>query len=228
MRTRTNALAVLCSGGLDSAILLGEELGRRSAVFPLYVRSGLAYEPVELRYLRRYLGAVRGRGLRPLVILDMPAEDLYGNHWSIAGKGAPARGSADEHVFLPGRNVLLLTKAMLWCHLHQVPAVALGSLATNPFPDATPRFFSALEDVVNQSVQGSVRIELPFAGLTKTDVMQRGRGLPLELTFSCIQPRRGLHCGGCNKCGERQQAFADAAITDPTRYAYPPRKSRHR
>ena len=40
--------------------------------------------------------------------------------------------------------------------------------------------------------------------------MALGRGLPLELTFSCISPLRGLHCGHCNKCAERQAAFRDA------------------
>jgi 7-cyano-7-deazaguanine synthase len=73
--------------------------------------------------------------------------------------------------------------------------------------------------VVNRAVGGAVRIALPFAGLKKQAVMQLGRGLPLEHTFSCIQPRAGLHCGQCNKCAERRQAFADAKMTDPTAYA---------
>ena len=37
--------------------------------------------------------------------------------------------------------------------------------------------------------------------------MELGRDMPLELTFSCIDPRDGLHCGRCNKCAERQEAF---------------------
>ena len=113
----------------------------------------------------------------------------------------------------------LSTKAMLWCHLHDYPAVALGSLQTNPFPDATPQFFARLETVVNQAVEGKVKIHLPFAGLKKTAVMKRGQALPLQHSFSCIQPRRGLHCGVCNKCGERKDAFAAADMIDPTRYA---------
>src|SRR5204863_3515558 len=109
-------------------------------------------------------------------------------------------------VYLPGRNVLLLSKALLWCHLHGFGSVALGSLETNPFPDATPAFFQALESVVNQGVQGAVRIERPYATLTKGEVMRRGRDLPLEHTFSCIRPVQELHCGRCNKCAERRHA----------------------
>ena len=62
-------------------------------------------------------------------------------------------------------------------------------------------------------------IERPFGHLHKTDVMRLGRRCPLELTFSCIAPREGRHCGECNKCGERQAAFRSAGLTDPTEYA---------
>jgi 7-cyano-7-deazaguanine synthase len=130
----------------------------------------------------------------------------------------PDADSADEAVFLPGRNVLLLAKALLWCHLHQVPEVALALLKSNPFPDATPAFFAAFQNAVNRAVGGAVRVSRPYAGQTKADVLRRAAGLPLELTFSCIRPAGGRHCGHCNKCAERRRAFADAGLTDPTPY----------
>jgi 7-cyano-7-deazaguanine synthase len=209
--------AVLVSGGLDSAILVGESV-RDHVVWPLYVRFGLAWEEAELLHLRHFLEAIASPNLRPLVVLDMPVRDLYGQHWSITGEEVPAAGSADEEVFLPGRNVLLLTKALLWCHLHGVPAVALAPLAANPFPDATPAFFAAFAAVVNESVGGSVRIELPYRGLSKVEVLHRGREMPLVWTFSCIRPVNNRHCGTCNKCGERHQSFRDAGLSDPTLY----------
>jgi 7-cyano-7-deazaguanine synthase len=213
-----SVLAVLISGGLDSAILLGEALRSCAAVHPLYVRNGLSWEPVELHHLSRFLEAVHAPALRPLTVLEMPAGDLYGDHWSVTGRGVPGADTADAAVFLPGRNVLLLSKAILWCHLNGVPAVALAPLESNPFPDATPAFFSAFERVVNQAVEGSVRVLRPYLGLHKTAVMGRGRGLPLGLTFSCMRPLGGRHCGACNKCAERRRAFADAGMTDPTAY----------
>jgi 7-cyano-7-deazaguanine synthase len=213
-----DALAVLFSGGLDSAILIGEALRRGQGVHPLYVRCGLFWEAAEFEAMRRFLKAMARPALQPLTILDQPVADLYGHHWSVTGEGIPAAGTPDEAVFVPGRNVLLLGKAMLWCHLHQFPAVAVGSLGTNPFPDASPAFFAALQNTVNMAVQGNVAVQLPFAGMKKTEVMRLGRGLPLELSFSCINPRNGRHCGRCNKCAERKQAFANAGMTDPTLY----------
>jgi 7-cyano-7-deazaguanine synthase len=212
-------LAVLISGGLDSAVLLGESLRGHSAVHPLYLRSGLYWETVELEHLRRFLAAIRDPALRPLHILEMPVADVYTDHWSIAGNDVPDADSPDEAVYLPGRNVWLLSKAMIWCHLRRVPAVVLGTLAANPFPDATPAFIAAFRDLVNEAVGGSVRVERPYAGLSKREVLCRGRSLPLEVTFSCLSPVNGRHCGRCNKCGERRKGFADAGLVDRTDYA---------
>jgi 7-cyano-7-deazaguanine synthase len=44
--------------------------------------------------------------------------------------------------------------------------------------------------------------------------------MPLECTFSCIDPVGDTHCGRCNKCAERRHAFQIAEIPDLTPYAY--------
>ncbi|MBM3993798.1 MAG: 7-cyano-7-deazaguanine synthase [Planctomycetes bacterium] len=211
-------LAVLISGGLDSAILLGDVLRRTLAVFPIYIRCGLSWEAVEFAYLERYLDALRCPGLKPLTVLAQPIADVYGPHWSITGRDVPDADTPDDAVFLPGRNVLLLAKSLLWCHLHRVPALALGSLQTNPFPDATPEFFAGFQNLLNQAMQGRVEVCLPFGGMKKTAVLKLGAELPLEHTLSCIAPVGALHCGRCNKCAERRHAFADAGMADRTRY----------
>ena len=155
-------------------------------------------------------------------VLEQPVADLYGNHWSLTGIGVPAAGTPDEDVFLPGRNVLLLAKSLLWCHLHDVPEIAMAPLAANPFPDATPEFFRDFSATVSRAVDGNVRVFRPYAHLHKTDVLKRAAGMPLEHTFSCIRPANGRHCGRCSKCDERQVGFRDAGISDPTEYAEAP------
>ncbi|MES1213749.1 MAG: 7-cyano-7-deazaguanine synthase [Singulisphaera sp.] len=210
---------VLISGGLDSAILLSHLLAEGDTVQPFYVRSHLAWEETELAWLRRYLKAVARPELAPLVILDLPLGDVYGTHWSTTGEAVPDASTPDEAVYLPGRNALLLIKAVLWCRLRGVERLALAPLASNPFPDATDEFFAEYEAVLNRATEGTVRILRPFATMKKRQVMALGRGWPLELTFSCIAPRQGLHCGRCNKCAERQHAFAEAGLPDPTEYA---------
>jgi 7-cyano-7-deazaguanine synthase len=213
-------LAVLASGGLDSSILLRSAAPMCPAVYPIYIRSGLVWEDVELEYLNRFLAAVSTSTLRPLVMLEMPVADLYGDHWSMTGRDVPGAESPDAAVYLPGRNVLLLSKALLWCHLHDVPTLALATLECNPFPDATPAFFNSLATTVNQAVGGRVEVLAPYTGLSKSLVIKRnGRHLPLQHTMSCLRPVDGRHCGRCNKCAERRGAFRDAGVDDPTDYA---------
>jgi 7-cyano-7-deazaguanine synthase len=215
-------LAVLASGGLDSAILLAEAARAYPAVFPLYVRTGAVWEEVERAHLGRFLAAIRTPALRPLAALDQPVQDVYGSHWSVSGEGVPGADTPDDAVFLPGRNVLLLAKPLIWCHLNGVPELATAPLGSNPFPDATPEFYDDFAALVGRALgkpAGAVRVLRPYAALHKVDVLRRGRGLPLEHTFSCIRPVDGLHCGACNKCAERQVGFRDAGLEDPTRYA---------
>lgn len=215
----TERAAVLVSGGLDSAVLLGEMLRQGREVSPLYVRGGHFWEASELAALRRFLEAVRGPGLRRLQVLDVPVADLLDGHWSVTGLGIPDGEAPDESVYLPGRNVLLLGKAMLWCHLRGVGELALGTLRGNPFPDATPAFFATFGATVNRALGATVRLRHPFVELSKTEIVRLGRDLPLELTVSCLRPLDGLHCGDCNKCTERRRAFARAGLTDATDYA---------
>ncbi len=215
--------AVLTSGGLDSAILVAHVASQllTATVTPIYIRSGLAWETVELRYLQQYLEKLKPRfgNLQPLVILDQPTADLYGNHWSTTGESVPDESTPDEAVYLPGRNLLLTLKGLLWCHLHRVSQLALGVLVSNPFPDASASFFASFAHAVGMGVNDpTLRIIAPFDTLHKTDVMHLGKDLPLEWSFSCIQPIDNLHCGHCNKCAERQHAFRDAGMIDPTEY----------
>ncbi len=227
--TSTNAAAVglLLSGGLDSGILLGHLLNGGRRVRPFYVRSQLVWEEAELSAVRAILKTVGSAALEPLVVLEMPLRDLYGNHWSVTGQNTPDAGSPDEAVYLPGRNVLLAIKPALWCAMHGIEELALAVLASNPFSDATDEFFRNCEKAFEQAAGCRVGLTRPFAHLRKKDVMELGRGSPLELTFSCIAPVDGLHCGRCNKCAERQQAFRSIGVDDPTRYAFKPPLNTH-
>jgi 7-cyano-7-deazaguanine synthase len=216
---RASETGLLLSGGLDSCILLAHLLDAGRTVRPIYIRTGVAWQAEEWGSVRRFLGAVRTSQLRDLVSLELPLDDLYGNHWSMTGLGVPSLGTSDESVYLPGRNPLLLIKAAVWCQMHGIEELALATLASNPFADATEDFFAAFERAVTLAGTAPLRISRPFATRSKREVMELGREYPLEHTFSCIAPHDELHCGECNKCGERKAAFKTAGLTDPTSYA---------
>jgi 7-cyano-7-deazaguanine synthase len=202
-----NTVGLLYSGGLDSSILLAQLLREGLPVQPIYVASRLAWEAAELPAARRFLHAVATPACRELIVLQMPADDLYGDHWSVTGENVPSADSPDEAVYLPGRNPLLVLKARMWCQLNGIGTLALGSLASNPFGDASEDFLRSFADLLDHATESRVELVRPLAHLTKVQVLELGHDLPLELTFSCIAPVGGLHCGECNKCTERQTAF---------------------
>ena len=221
-----DAIGVLASGGLDSSILVGHLLREKRRVQPFYIRTGLVWQERELPALRRFLSAVATADLADLVVLDLPLADLYQGHWSLTGRGVPDAKSPDEAVFLPGRNALLVVKAAVWCQLHAIGELAMAPLGTSPFEDASPAFFREFQSAMNRGVERPVKLIRPFSHVSKQQVMELGRGMPLGLTYSCIAPGTksnavGLHCGRCNKCAERQAAFRIANILDPTVYSSP-------
>ena len=215
---------MLVSAGLDSVVLAARE-ARDRYVHPLYIRTGLAWEPEELSALERLLSRppLAGR-LAPLTQLDFTVRDLYpGTHWALRGT-PPAFDTPDEEVYLTGRNVVLLSKAAIYCAQHRIERIALGPLAGNPFPDATPQFFAAMQEALSLGLAHRIEVITPFASMDKSDVIRLGveLGVPFELTLSCMNPREGRHCGQCSKCRERRDAFVEAGIDDPTIYAVAP------
>jgi 7-cyano-7-deazaguanine synthase len=214
-----SSVAVLFSGGLDSSILLAHLVAEEHRVQPVYIDSGLYWQADELRYACRFLRAIDAVLLDDLVVLKLPLADLYVNHWSVTGQDVPGAQDPDDHVYLPGRNPLLMVKAQVWCRLNGVEQLALGALSGNPFADATELFFRQFESAMDRAVSGHVELVRPFAMFTKRQVMQLGRFAPLESTFSCLAPTAGKHCGECNKCAERLLAFREAGIPDSTQYA---------
>jgi len=209
---------LLFSGGIDSAILLEQLLVEGRRVQPIYVACGLRWESAELAAARRYLAAVDAPGIGPLVELSAPLAPLIGEHWGVelatAANSVPGADSADAEVFLPGRNLLLIAPAAIWCQTRGIAELAIGTLAANPFADATGAFLRQMEHLLCLSHGQSIRLRQPLAECSKSEIIGRYRGLPLELTFSCLNPVEGRHCGQCNKCGERRSAFEAAGVED--------------
>jgi 7-cyano-7-deazaguanine synthase len=224
--------AVLLSGGLDSAVLLAEEAASAD-VQPIYVSVGLAWESAERDMVGRFLAAIDPTyHLRPLVSLSIDMRDVYpSTHWALVGR-PPTYHTPDEDVYLPGRNVVLLGKAGVFCAGARIGRLVLGTLDHNPFPDATPEFRTAMSDALSRGLGWGLDIDAPYARVSKADVIHRGvaLGLPLELTLSCMNPAAGAtaallepsaparHCGLCSKCRERHDAFLRAGVGDPTEY----------
>ena len=201
---------------LAKAVADGEE------VQPVYVSTGLAWEPEEREAAGRFIASLPP--MRPVKQLTVDMIDVYSPaHWAVRGV-PPAFDTPDRDVYLEGRNLILLSKAAVFMARTGSARVQIGLLAGNPFPDASPRFFDALQRAVSTGLATAIAIETPLAGMHKPEVIRLGQqlGVRMDLTMSCMQPVAGRHCGRCSKCRERREAFRDAGVPDPTAYAQPP------
>jgi 7-cyano-7-deazaguanine synthase len=210
-------IAVLASGGLDSSVLIAK-LAVDAELYPIYVRCGFKWEDVELRFLRSFVDTIHSPNVKEITMLSAPAAPLYGDHWSVSGARVPAADEPDENTYLPGRNILLISLAAIWCSTHGISRIAIGSLGSNPFPDATPEFFENFTRDLGAGLAHKILIETPLRGFHKEDLIKQFSGFPLDLTLTCMAPEDSRHCGRCNKCFERQQAFRKAGVTDRTVY----------
>ncbi len=218
-RAGRQRVVVLVSGGVESVVLVHTCLRRSLLVQPVYIRCGLQWEAVERTWLARWLHHLHHPRLLPVHMIELPVHALYQTHWSLTGRGVPSHRSADAELYWPGRNVLLTAAAAIYGSQRGISTVALGTLGGNPFGDATPAFFRTFAACLRRALARPVRILTPLRRFTKAQLIAANPSLPFHLTWSCLHPRRGRHCGRCNKCAERRQAFRTAGIPDLTRYA---------
>jgi 7-cyano-7-deazaguanine synthase len=196
------------------------ELCRRfEQIYPVYIRCGLFWEKAELNCLQDFLESIERVAIQPIQVLDFVMDDVYKEGWYATGKNVPSYHEPDEEWQIPGRNIILLSKAAVWCKLNRINSIAHGTLQGNPFADAMPAFFDLMEKAVSHGLETDFNIVTPFRYLDKLDVVRMGQSLPLERTLSCPVPVCNSHCGICGKCKERISAFARAGVCDTTVYA---------
>ena len=108
----------------------------------------------------------------PVARLAVDMHDVYPpSHWAIRGE-SPAYDTPDSDVYLVGRNAVLLAKAGVYCAHHGLRRLVLGTLAGNPFPDASPAFFTAMAQALSLGLAHPIAIEAPLAGSRKSDVIR--------------------------------------------------------
>ena len=137
------------------------------------------------------------------------------------GKGIPI-------TYVPARNTIFLSYALALAEVRKAHKIFIGANAVDfsGYPDCGPEFVRAFQKLANVATKSGVEgrgvsILAPLIDFTKSEIIQQGTKLKLDyaLTFSCYDPvADGLACGQCDSCIIRRKGFAEAGVSDPTKY----------
>jgi 7-cyano-7-deazaguanine synthase len=124
---------------------------------------------------------------------------------------------------VPFRIAHLLAAAVSWAEVLGAEAVFVGAVAedSSGYPDCTPGFYRAFQEVVDLGTRPETRIRIvtPVIAMSKAEIVREGQalGAPFGLTWSCYQSE-DIACGDCESCRLRLRGFAEAGVDDPLPY----------
>lgn len=124
---------------------------------------------------------------------------------------------------VPGRNLIFASIMAGLAESIGAEAIALGIHSGDHaiYPDCRPEFATALQQVLDASTEGKIKVKTPFLNMNKATILQTGYAMslrvPYELTRTCYKDQE-LCCGKCGSCRERLEAFGELGIKDPAQY----------
>lgn len=221
---------VLLSGGLDSTTVAAIALKQGFDVHALSFDYGQNHK-IELESARHVAKAL-GLGNHVVVSVDLRA---FGGSALTSDEAVPKHRTTEEIgqgipvTYVPARNTVFLSLALALAETLSSTDIFIGvnALDYSGYPDCRPEFIAAFETMANLGtkigVEGSQRIKIhtPLLQMTKREIVQEGLrlGVDYSLTMTCYDPSpEGLACGECDACLLRLKGFAEAGVSDPSRY----------
>lgn len=219
---------VLFSGGVDSATCLGLAISRygKENVTALSIAYGQKHEKEiqAAEKIAEYYGV-------ELIHLDLAPIFGYSDCSLLkqSEKEIPKESYADQishtegspvSTYVPFRNGLFLSSAASIALSKGCDLILYGAhsddAAGNAYPDCSAAFNEAMNQAVYEGSGKKLRIEAPFVGLTKADVVKKGLelGVPYKYTWSCYEGGE-RPCGVCGTCIDRAKAFERNGVRDP-------------
>lgn len=221
---------VLLSGGLDSTTTLAIARSEGFEVYAMSFQYGQRNR-VELdcaKYNAQALGA------KQHIIIDIDLR-IFGASALTTDMEVPKNRSDSEIsdeipiTYVPARNTIFLSYAVAWAEVLASDTIFIGvnAIDYSGYPDCRPEYIQAYQTMANLATQTGVegktelKIRTPLINKTKADIIKTGTVLGVDYThtLSCYDPDPdGRACGKCDSCKLRKKGFAEAGISDPTRY----------
>lgn len=221
---------VLCSGGLDSTTVLAIARQQGFCLYALTFDYGQRHA-VEIEAARKVAAAFR---VERHLVVRTDLTDIGGS--ALTSSLAVPENRQLEQIrrdipvtYVPARNTIFLSYALAWAEVEAACDIFIGANVVDysGYPDCRPEYLEAFAHMANLATKAAVqnqvryRIHAPLLHWNKAEIIRQGIALGVDygITHSCYNPQRGLACGRCDSCYLRQKGFAEAGVTDPTRYA---------
>ncbi len=158
-------------------------------------------------------------------------KELYGKTNVLTNQKMRIPSKFDYSIVVPLRNAIFLSIASAWAYTKNAQMIAYGAhTGDQRYPDCRPSFSKLIEkafnegeiDGIRKGIRKKIRVWTPYiAGLSKSDLLQIGfKKIENQIfkTWSCYDSVK-IHCGKCESCNNRKEAFCKARLNDKTRYA---------
>ena len=219
---------VLFSGGVDSTTCLGIAVDKYGA--ENVVALSIAYGQKHTKEIECSQKIAQHYGVEHLY-LDLGKIFQYSNCslLSHSDQEIPTESYAKQiekthgapvSTYVPFRNGLFLSSAASIALSKGCEVIYYGAhsddAAGNAYPDCSDAFNKAINEAIYIGSGNQLKVEAPFIGLTKAQVVKKGLELkvPYELTWSCYMGE-DKPCGVCGTCLDRAKAFEENGVADP-------------
>ncbi len=208
---------VVLSGGPDSTTVAYWAKKQGYQLYPITFKYGqIAVKETECaKKIAENLGA-------QTKIVDLSAlKEIFGNVTSLCNTEIPLTSEFSQPIIVPFRNAIFLSAAVAYAVSVGADKIFYGAQGSDePFyPDCRREFYQAFEKAARLGTCQEISIQAPFSDMRKSDLIKIGfeLGVPFESTWSCYLDG-AKHCGRCESCVNREKAFREANVPDPTKY----------
>lgn len=205
MEKQKRKAIVLLSGGIDSMLCLDFAISEGLDTVALFFDYGQ-------RQLRQESEAVTRLAAHyhvPLMRLELDFSFMQKTQCMLNPKVEVNKYTMD----IPMRNLIFLAHAAAVAETLNVHEICSGVRRedTENFPDCSLQFVQAFEYLIPLCTNSKrdIKIHMPLFHASKRLVMRivKGLELPLDMTWSCYDPKEGEACQLCPACIAKQEAL---------------------
>ena len=146
---------------------------------------------------------------------------IYHGVTSLVDKGLDVSSEFTDPIIVPFRNGVFMAVTVAFADGVGANHIFYGAHSSDePFyPDCRREFYEAFQEAARLGTEREIFISSPYSNIKKSEVLVEAvrLGVPLDVTWSCYL-NGSTHCGVCESCNNRKNAFREAGIKDPTEY----------